>query len=292
MIDFLKYRYICYLMSATLIVALIGGYWYRGGFSYSVDFTGGTQLKVRFEKPTTADTIRDALAHSEGYKWEGVQVVEFSSTEFRIRVKNVERDMQALAANLLSAVNEKIPDNKAEILSIDSVGSSVGETLKWNSIYAILWGLLAMLVYIGIRFKFAYAAGAVVAVAHDALVIGAVFAVFGLEVSIDVIAAILAVLGYSVNDTIVIFARIRENIGKLPNKSLYDIVNISINQTLRRTILTSFATMLVVLALFFLGGDALRDFSLALLLGVIYGTYSSIYIASPIMMLFSKQQQR
>jgi preprotein translocase subunit SecF len=147
-----------------------------------------------------------------------------------------------------------------------------------------------MLAYITIRFKFAYAMGAVLALAHDALVIGAVFIVLGKEISIDVIAAILAILGYSVNDTIVIFARIRENLGIMPTKSLTDIVNISLNQTLRRTILTSVATLLVVLALFVLGGDALRDFSMALLLGIVFGTYSSIYIASPVMMFFTKQQ--
>lgn len=290
MIDFLKYRYVCAVFSAMLIATFIGGFIYRGGFSYSVDFTGGTQLKVRFDKPLSADALRDALSKGSARDWKSIQVVEFSPTEFRVRVKNVDTDMQALAQHLLEDIAKADADNHVEMQSIDSVGAAVGETLKKKSMYAIFWGLLAMLAYITIRFKFAYAMGAVLALAHDALVIGAVFIVLGKEISIDVIAAILAILGYSVNDTIVIFARIRENLGIMPTKSLTEVVNTSLNQTLRRTILTSVATLLVVAALFVLGGDALRDFSLALLLGIMFGTYSSIYIASPIMMLFTKQQ--
>lgn len=290
MIDFLKYRYVCAVFSAILIATFVGGFIYRGGFSYSVDFTGGTQLKVRFDKPVSADALRDALSKGSARDWKGIQVVEFSPTEFRVRVKNVDADMQALAQHLLEDIAKADVGNHVEMQSIDSVGAAVGEALKKKSIYAIFWGLLAMLAYITIRFKFAYAMGAVLALAHDALVIGAVFIILGKEISIDVIAAILAILGYSVNDTIVIFARIRENLGIMPTKPLTEVVNTSLNQTLRRTILTSAATLLVVLALFVLGGDALRDFSLALLLGIIFGTYSSIYIASPIMMFFTKPQ--
>lgn len=290
MIDFLKYRVVCAVFSAILIASFIGGYIYRGGFSYSVDFTGGTQLKVRFEKPISADVLREGLNKGTEREWKGVQVVEFSPTEFRIRVKNVDADMQALAQNLLADIGKAEPNNAVSMESIDSVGAAIGQELKRKSTYAIFWGLLAMLAYITIRSKFAYAMGAVLALTHDAIVIGAAFILLGREISIDVIAAILAVLGYSVNDTIVIYARIRENLGKMVGKPLAEVVNLSINQTLRRTILTSFATLLVVIALFVLGGEALRDFSFALLLGIVFGTYSSIYIASPIMMLFSKEQ--
>lgn len=291
MIDFLKYRGLCAILSLALVGSFVVGYAWRGGFAYSVDFTGGSQIKLRFDQPTTSEALRDALMQSSIRHWEGIQIVEFSPTEFRVRVKNKEADMQAMAASLQESIAQKLPDNKSEILSLDSVGSSVGEELTRNSMYAILLGLLIMLLYIAVRFQFAYGMGALISLAHDAIAIGAFFALTGREVSIDVIAAILAILGYSVNDTIVIFARIRENIGRMPGKSLYDIVNISINQTLRRTILTSSATALVVLALLILGGEALRDLSIALLLGIVYGTYSSIYIASPVMMFFSRNKK-
>lgn len=274
-----------------MIAALVGGYVYHQGFAYSVDFTGGTQIRLKFEQPTTPDAIRSALHDSKTYAWEGVQVVEFSPTEFRVRVKNTDVDMQVLSNALEGSIEAKIPGNKAAIISRDSVGSAVGDVLGANSLYAVILSILAIVAYITIRFQFAYAMGAMIALVHDALVIGAAYAITGREISVDVIAAILMVLGYSVNDTIVIFARIREMRAAMPNAPLYDVVNQSLNQTLRRTMLTSFATGLVVVALLLFGGDALRDFSFTMLLGIVFGTYSSIYIASPVMMYFSKVKE-
>jgi len=172
------------------------------------------------------------------------------------------------------------------------VGASVGAVLRWKSIYAVVISLVFMLLYIAWRFwSFAYAAGAVIALLHDALVMLAVFLFFNREISIYTIGAILAVLGYSINDTIVIFSQIRQNVARMISTPMYEIVNLSLNQTQRRTILTSAATPQTVAVMFLLGGEVLRDFSLVILVGIFFGTYSSIYMASPIMLFFYKDHR-
>lgn len=288
MIDFLRYRYLCSAFSVGIIVAFIAGYWYQGGFNYSVEFTGGTQVLLHFDQPVAADTVRNALQES-GHEWKGVSVAEFGGNDIRVRVQNFSDDIEGLANSLKNDVAAHLPqDTHVTVAQSDSVGASVGDTLASNSVKAIIIALLLMLLYIGLRFQFAYAIGAIVATAHDALVIATIFVLFRWEISMDVIGAILATLGYSINDTIIIFARIRENLAKNTTMSAYDVINLSINQTLSRTILTSFATALVVVALLAVGGEALKNLSIALLIGIVFGTYSSIYIASPVMLWFNR----
>ena len=193
-----------------------------------------------------------------------------------------------MRANLQQA----LPDNNVEIKQTDSVGAGIGATLRLKSLQAILAGLVLMLLFIAFRFwSFAYGMGALVSLFHDAVVILAVFLLLDKEISINIIGAIMTILGYSINDTIVIFSRIRQNVKKLHNKSMEEIVNISINETLRRTLLLTAATLLVVISLFLFGGEVLRDFSLALLVGMVFGTYSSIYIANPVMLLLIKEKK-
>ncbi len=206
-------------------------------------------------------------------------------------MKEFSHDVKGLAESMRTALQESLSDkNAVTILSTDSVGSAVGSDTWLKSFRAIALGLVAMLLYIWFRFwSLSYGMGAVIALFHDAIVILFVFLLLDKEISINVIAAILAILGYSINDTIVIFNRIRDNIKAMHNVPITQIVNVSINQTLRRTILTSFSTALVVVSLFVLGGETLRDLSLALLVGIVFGTYSSIYIASPIMLLLYKE---
>lgn len=294
MIDFLKYRLVCAIYSVCLIAAFVGVYAYkthtRGeAFSYSIDFTGGTQVLLKFEKPIESSEIKSILAKAG---WAGAETRDFSSKEILVRVKEVATDAKGLGERMTQAVQSALPNNKITMLQTESVGAGVGATLRWKSLRAVLIGLIAMLLYIAIRFwSFSFALGAVLALFHDAIVMIAAFLFLNKEISVNMIGAVLAVLGYSINDTIVIFAQIRENIKKMPGVSLYQIVNLSINQTLRRTLLTSFSTALTVVSMFLLGGEVLRDFSLALLIGIVFGTYSSIYIASPIMMLFYKDQK-
>ena len=290
--DFLKYRPFVVLFTVGLIAAFIGTYIYRvnqrgEAFSYSVDFTGGTQALFKFATPVSGSQVREILERSG---WKNPVMREFKTeNEIIVRVKEFENNAQGVGQRMQAALNAEIPNT--ELLRTEGVGAGMGSELRNKSIRAVLIALIAMLIYIAFTFwSAAFAIGAVVALCHDAFVMIAVLLFLDSAVSIDVIGAILAVLGYSINDTIVIFAQIRNNLTKMRGKPLDEIVNTSLNQTLRRTLLTSFSTALTVGAMFFLGGEGLRDFSLTLLVGIIFGTYSSIYIASPIMMLLSKER--
>lgn len=295
MIDFLKYRTICFIFSLIIFCTFLGTFFYkeytRGfAFVYSVDFTGGTQVLLRPNKHIGSDTLKKILSENG---WEQSVVREVvGNNDIFIRVKEFESDAKGLGERIRSAVEKGTNDTHIEILSIDSVGSGVGETLRWKSIRAIVLALLMMLLYIAWRFwSISFAVGAVFALFHDAIVILVCFLLLDKEISISILGAILLILGYSINDTIVIFSNIKKNIASMRNVSMYDIVNISLNQTLRRTLLTSISTALVVLSLIILGGESLRDLSLALLIGIIFGTYSSIYIASPVMLLLYGKQK-
>lgn len=287
MINFLRYSYVSIVASALFIVAGAVSLSYYGGFRYSVDFTGGTQVLLKFNKPFGSDQVKNALVKSG---WNDSVIREFSKEEIAVRVQEFSNDSQGLSQNIKDGLEKYLPESKVEILEANAVGPGVGNALRWNSIMAVLLGLFLMLLYIAFRFwSFSYGAGAVIAILHDALAILALFAITQREISPNVICAILATLGYSINDTIVIFAKVRENFVKMRGDSPEKIVNMSLNQTLRRTLLTSLSTGLVVGALFIFGGETLRNLSLALLVGIVVGTYSSVYIASPIMLLLRRR---
>ncbi len=290
MYDFLKYRGVCALFSLAIFATFIGAFVYkyqtRGyAFSYSVDYTGGTQIKLRFAQPVSAEELKNLLA-KQGLSSPVTR--SFSPTELLVRVAEFSDDSEGLALKIKDGLEKEL-NSPVEILQTDSVGAGIGSALRWQSFMTIFLSLVLMLLYIGIRFwSFSYAIGAIVALFHDALVILLFFLLTDKEISINVIGAILAVLGYSVNDTIVIFSRIRDELKGKTTKHIDDLVNYCLNATLRRTILTSFSTALVTVSLITLGGETLRDLSLALLIGIVFGTYSSIYIASPIMLLLRK----
>lgn len=284
------------ILSLILIFTFTGVYIYRyyergQGFNYSVEFTGGIQTLVQINKQVKGEDLVRIL---EAQGWPGVQTRQFSSNEFLVRVKQVNADVSTEAENIRLALENGLgSDYTVNIKQTDSIGSATGSRLWTSSFYAIVISLVLMLVYIAIRFlAISYAAGAVISLFHDALAILTVFLLFDKEISINVIGAILAVLGYSINDTIVIFSRIRENASKMPNSSMRDIINISITETLSRTILTTFATLLVVISLFVFGGETLRDLSLALLVGIIFGIYSTIFIATPVLLWFYPEKHK
>ncbi len=298
MIQFMKYRLLTGIISFVLLGSFFATVMYRYMnygeiFSYSIDFTGGTQVLLKFEQPVSAEAVRIVLI---GKGWPGVSVREFSNNELLVRVKDFASDAHGLGVRICEVVQQAFTNQHITILLSEGVGPGVGEMLRIKSVRAVVFGLIAMLIYIAIRFwSFAFAVGAVVALFHDSIAILFVFLLFNREISMNVIGAILAVLGYSINDTIVIFSRIRENLaGKtgVAGVSLADVVNISLNQTLRRTILLSVATALSVISMFLFGGEALFDFSLALLVGIVFGTYSSIYIASPVMMMLNRIENK
>ncbi len=292
MINFLKYRSIAAFFSIAMFLTFIGIFTYKKvttgqAFTYSVEFTGGTQVLFSFEEPVSSNQVVDIL---EKHDWPGAITREFGPKEILVRVKEFSGDVTGLGETIRSTLQDKLNMN-VKVLQIDSIGQGVGEALSWSSTKAVLIGLLLMLLYIGWRFwSLAFALGAVAALFHDAIAILLFFLLFDKEISVNVIGAILAVLGYSINDTIVIFTQIRKNIKAMRGMPIDQIVNASLNQTLRRTILTSVSTALIVLSLIVLGGETLRDLSTALLVGIIFGTYSSIYIASPVMLLFYKEK--
>lgn len=295
-INFLKYRPYCYIFSALIILSFVGGIFYKqsvhqSAFVYSVDFTGGTQVHFKFAIPVTSEQVIVAL-EKNGLK---PTVREFSPSELLVRVsgeKGFENDAKGFAERLKVMLQTEIPGCNPEIKQTDSVGADVGSELRRNSLFAVLLGLLIMLCYIWFRFRsFAFAAGSVVALLHDTVVVLSLVMWGGYEVSMNVIAAVMFILSYSNNDTIVIFSRIRERLFKKTGESLETVVNTSINETLRRTLFTSFATTLVVGSLLIFGGEVLRTLSLALFVGIIFGTYSSIYIASPVMLLLYREKK-
>lgn len=284
--NFLKYSVPSVLLTLVIIGAGIASYITKGGFRYSVDFAGGTELRVRFQKPVDTEAIK-TVVHDD---WQGTVYSVIGAPELIIRVHQTPDEVADLDKKLLSSIDKISADNPAEILQVMSISRAISDNLWAVWLKAIIIALFLLTLYLTISFRFAFALGAVIALAHDALIVLACFVLLDKEISIDFIGAIMAVLGYSINDTIIVFSRIRYNMKKLHSESLYNIVNISVNERLRRTILTSFATALVVLSMFIFGGDTIRDFSLVILLGIIFGTFSSIYIASPIMMFFMKKK--
>lgn len=279
-IDFLKYRYVWLAVSIGYFLIGAAAYVAHGGFNYHIDFTGGAELRVSFQNPVDIGVVRDAMS-SGGWKEAAIQSVGSTNQDFIITIGSIDEDTEP---KVVSALGDALPDNKVSIENVQLVGPEAGKDTTQNAIIAVLLSLVILLLYIAARFEFRFGIGAVVCLIHDVLAIMVFLLISREAMSLHVLASILAVIGYSLNDVIVVFSRIRENFKKLKGMSEYDIVNLSINQTLKRTILTSFATLLSVLAILFLGGDTLHGLSLVMAIGIVVGTYSSIYIASPAML--------
>lgn len=295
-IDFLGYRYICFALSCILLASFIGGaiykYQTRGSvFLYSVDFTGGTQVLLDFSKPVSGGEVKKIL-EDNGIPHAAAR--EFSNHEVLIRVKPFEgtTNIKDVSDRIKDILTQNLTETTVTVVQTDSVGVGISDELGHKSLLAVILALILMLLYLAARFwSFSYGIGSVVALMHDVLVILSFILWFDYEISMNVIGAVLFILGYSVNDTIVIFARIRENLAKKTGLSVIETINLSINETLRRTLLTSFATMLMVVALVVFGGEVLRLLSVSVLIGIVFGTYSSIYVASPVMYLFYRDER-
>jgi len=287
-IDFLGKRKIALGLSALMIIisllALVPGI---RGLNFGIDFTGGTLVEVKFKQVPSISDIREAIKPA-GYEQAIIQ--EFGSPdEILIRVQNKEtEDSSSISNAILKALKSQFGVENIDMRRVEFVGPQVGQELTQAGISAVLIAMLAIFIYVTVRFEFRFAVGADAALLHDITIVLGVFAVTGNEFSLPVVAAVLAVIGYSLNDTIVVFDRIRENLDanhklKHPEDEV-KVCNDSVNQTLSRTLMTSFTTLLVVLALFFLGGEVIHGFAFALLVGIGVGTYSSIFVASPIML--------
>ena len=259
------------------------------GFSYGIDFSGGNELQVRFQENLTAGQIRQALTRS-GIEKASVQKFG-AEKEFliRIEVSPNEKENNKKLENLTQALKDHFIKQGVEIRRIDSVGPQIGKELRKSGILALIYSLLMILIYLGLRFDIKYAPSAVFCLFHDAMITMSIFSLFKLEVNVQTVAAILAIIGYSLNDTIVTFDRIRENHQILKNKkSLFDICNKSLNEVLSRTLLTSITTLLAILAMYIFADGVIKDFAFTLSLGIVIGTYSSIYVATPLLLFMNK----
>ena len=271
-IDFMRGRKIAAVLSLVLLIASIGSLATRG-LNFGIDFTGGTLVELLFEEAADLDAIRGALAESE---FGDATVQTFGAPEdVMVRLAPSE----ALAdAEVSNRVLELLPG--AEMRRVEFVGPQVGDELTEDGGLAMLYALAGIFIYVMIRFQWKFAAGSIVALFHDVLIVVGFFSIAGIEFDLPVLAAILAVIGYSLNDTIVVFDRIRENFRRMRKADSVGIINASLNQTLARTLMTSLTTLIVLLALFFLGGEMIHAFATALIVGVLIGTYSSIYVAA------------
>ena len=243
-----------------------------------IDFTGGSVIEVGYPQPVELQPIRNVLEANDF----GDAIVQHfgSAKEVLIRlVPKAEQDKAELSTQIIGLLNE-VSDSKIQVRRVDYVGPQVGEELTEDGGLAVLYALIAILIYVSIRFEYRFSLGAVAALIHDVVITLGVFSLLQLDFDLSVLAAILAVIGYSLNDTIVVFDRVRENFRKIRKKSAIEVTNISINQTISRTLKTSFTTLLVLFSLFFLGGEVIHAFALALIIGVVVGTYSSIYVAT------------
>lgn len=278
-IDFIGKRKIALTVSGILILIGIVSLIINGGPNYGIDFTGGTSMQLRFEEEINVGEIRDILA---GIGLGHTEIKEFGiNNEILIRIQQQSTN-EDLSEKALEELSAKMANNKFEMRMKEAVGPRIGNELRRSAIWAVLASLALILMYISWRFEFKFAVGAVAALFHDVLITLGIFSLLGLEISLAIVAAFLTIIGYSLNDTIVVFDRVRENL-KIHRKEEYiNIFNISINQTLSRTILTSLTTFVVVIILFIFGGEVIHNFSFALVVGVIIGTYSSVFIASPV----------
>ncbi len=283
--DFIGRRWIAISASAVLIVIGLLTAGIRG-LNYGIDFAGGTLVELRMPRDVDIEDVRREL---RGIGMGDSTIQHYGSKdEILIRMMRSPKGIEGLQGEIIKALEVIYGQGKIELRRTEVVGPQVGAALRKQAALAMAYALIGILIYITIRFEFRFAVAAILALVHDVLITLGAFAVTNKELSLPVIAAFLTIVGYSLNDTIVVFDRIRENL-KLFRRESYEVVfNRSINETLSRTILTSLTTMLVVLALFFLGGEVIHDFAFALLVGIVVGTYSSIFVASPILVFWQR----
>lgn len=278
-IDFMGKRK--YVLSFSLIITLLSLYGIFFKMDYGVDFRGGAEVQTKFAKEIHLDTLRDALDKG-GFQGVSVQTIgQPQDNEVLIKVQADEASLNSTTEKLTQSLHTSFADNNVEIRKVDIVGPKAGSELRMSAVKAMFWAILAIMVYMAIRFDFRYAPGVMVSLLHDIIIVAGVLAFVGTEFSLHTVAALLSIIGYSVNDTVIVYDRIREHEERGDHsKDLRTHINDAVNDTLSRTILTSVATLLVAASMYFFGGAALRDFFLAMSIGIIFGTYSSVYVAA------------
>lgn len=285
-IDFIGIRWYAYAFSGALVTLSVLALLLGGGPRYGIDFAGGTLVHVRFLKPVEIGAIRDAL----GNVGRDVSVQDFGSIrgEYLLRVPESASDLAGFGDRVKKELATAFGADSFEILRSETVGPRVGTELRRKAILAVLFSTVMMGVYIALRFEIRFGIGAAVALLHDVIVTVGALALMGYDFDLSVVAALLTIVGFSVNDTVIVSDRIRENMRKSRRLPLATIINQSINETLSRTVITNSTAVLVVLVLYLLGGDVIHGFAFALLVGFVVGTYSSIFVASQIVLAFER----
>ena len=289
-IDFMGKRKYTFIISGILsilgVIAIVQVA--NGRANLGIDFAGGTAIQLKFEKPVSLHEVRKAVEES-GIKDPELQ--DFPAVnKVLIRVKKTEQQLGQVSDAITLAISQKLPDNKYVVDSTTVIGPKVGGRLRVDTAQAVLISVVGILVYVAFRFKFNFAVGATIATFHDVLAVLGIFYVLGKEINLILITALLTIAGYSLTDTVVVFDRIRENLKIRLKDSVETVMNLSINEVLSRTIVTSMTVLITSIALFFFGGEVIHDFSLAMIVGVIIGTYSSIFVASPVVLLWPSKK--
>ncbi len=285
-IDIIGKMKIAFAASLIAIIVSILSLLLHGGPNLGIDFAGGTLVQIKFSQDTDAEGIRGALKTVDL----GNSVIQRfgyqDNKEFLIKTEKSSSALEGLSNRITEALSTSYGKEGFEIRRVEVVGPKVGKDLREKGLLAMLYAVIGILIYVTWRFELRYAVGAIVALIHDVVITVGVFSLLGKEFTLPIIAALLTIIGYSLNDTIVVYDRMRENIKGARKQPLKELVNASINQVLSRTVLTSATTLLVVVALFFLGGAVIHDFAFALLVGIVVGTYSSIFVASPTVLVW------
>ena len=275
--DFMRYRHVCIAFSLLLTVIAAVAIGVRG-FNFGLDFTGGTLVEVGYEQPADLDEIRQKLG-AAGY---GNAIVQHFGRESDVLIRLQQGATEQLGAEMLAVLQSG--GEKVDLRRVEFVGPQVGADLKESGFLAILVAFLGIMLYVAFRFQFKFSCGAILALIHDVVITLGFFAIFQWEFDLTVLAAVLTIIGYSINDTIVVFDRIRENFHQMRGTDSAELINVAITQTLSRTTMTSFTTLLAVLVMLFVGGDMVYRFALALTIGIGFGTYSSVYVASSLLL--------
>jgi len=295
-IDFMGKRYYAFGLSAVFMVLGITAFVviFLGKANLGIDFAGGTMIQGFFEKPVDIGELRSAMSRN-GYDEAFIQSLHREEPNyFLIRVKSTtDQEVTQVSQNILSVLAKEFPDNKFHMDSVDDIGPAVGRTLQKQARLAVLLALTGILLYIWIRFDFRFGVAATVTTFHDVLAVLGLLFLFQKEITLLIVTALLTLAGYSLTDTVVVYDRIRENLKLFRKKGDFpSTINASINEVLSRTIITSLTTFMVVLTLFLVGGEVVRDFSFALMLGIIIGTYSSVFVASPIIVEWERKSPK
>lgn len=283
-INFLKWKYHWMAISAAVILAGLMSVAARQGLNYGVDFAGGAAVQVKFSKPVSVEAVRSSIVSVDAA---ASTIQHFGSKdEVLIRVPQEEAGLEAVQEKLSKDFEASFGKGAFEVRRVEMVGPKAGKDLQRKAFLAIVYSMIGMVVYITLRFEFKFAIAAMIAIVHDVTISVGFLSLMNLEYNLTMLAALLTIVGYSINDTIVVYDRIRENLKKHRREDYGAVINRSINETLSRTFLTGLTTLIVLIILAFLGGEVIRDFALILFVGIIVGTYSSIFIASPVVVLW------